>query len=375
MKFNVSGTALLSRLQSISKVIASKNSLPILDCILFELEGNTLKITASDVDTRMITSVEVLNPEDSSGMFAVTSKILLDFLKELPEQPLNFDINDESLEILIQCENGKYHFIGQKGDTYPQQKPLGETNTVIALGAQKLLSGVSRALFATADDELRPVMNGIYFDIQQENLTIVASDGHKLVRLRDLSVHSPERASFILPKKPANLLKSILAKDTEKVEIKFDENNAYISSHNFEMISRLIEGRYPNYNSVIPQENPHRVTIDRITLLNALKRVSVFSNASSSLVKLHVMEGQVIISAQDIDYSTSAEEKIPCEFSGAELKIGFKATFLIEILGNIASENVVLALADPSRAGLIIPTENEENEELLMLLMPMMLND
>jgi DNA polymerase-3 subunit beta len=374
MKFDVSSTALLSRLQSISKVIASKNTLPILDCILFELQGNKLIITASDVDTRMVTSAEVFNAE-GTGLFAVTAKILLDPLKELPEQPLSFEINDESLEILIHFENGKYNFIGQKGDTYPQQKPLNDTNTVISIGAQRLFSDISRSLFATAEDELRPVMNGIYFDIQQENLTIVASDGHKLVRLRDLSIQSPERASFILPKKPANLLRNVLAKESEEVKIRFDDNNAYISGLNFEMICRLIEGRYPNYNSVIPQGNPYKVTIDRISLLNALKRVSVFSNASSSLVKLHVMPGQLVVSAQDIDYSTSAEEKLVCEYSEAELKIGFKATFLIEILSSIASEHVALELADPSRAGLIIPTENDENEELLMLLMPMMLND
>jgi DNA polymerase-3 subunit beta len=374
MKFDVSSTALLSRLQSISKVIASKNSIPILDCILFELQGNKLIITASDVDTRMVTAREVLNAE-GSGFFAVTAKTLLDPLKELPEQPLNFEINDESMEILIHFENGRYNFVGQKGDTYPQQKPLNDTCTTVLIGAQRLLSGVSRSLFATAEDELRPVMNGVYFDIQPENLTIVASDGHKLVRLRDLSVQSPERASFILPKKPANLLRSLLAKETEEIKIRFDENNSYISGPNFEMVCRLIEGRYPNYNSVIPQGNPYRVTIDRISLLNALKRVSVFSNASSSLVKLHVMPGQLVVSAQDIDYSTSAEEKVVCEFSDAELKIGFKATFLIEILSCIASEQVVLELADPSRAGLIIPIENEENEDLLMLLMPMMLND
>ncbi|MDR2809379.1 MAG: DNA polymerase III subunit beta [Tannerellaceae bacterium] len=374
MKFDVSSTALLSRLQSISKVIASKNAIPILDCILFELQGNKLIITASDSDTRMVTSIEVLNTK-GSGMFAVTAKILLDPLKELPEQPLSFEINEESMEILIHFENGKYNFIGQRGDTYPQQKPLNEVNTSIEIAAQKLLNGVSRSLFATADDELRPVMNGVYFDIQQENLTIVASDGHKLVRLRDLSIHSSERASFILPKKPANLLRSVLAKETERVVVRFDENNAYISGSNFEMICRLIEGRYPNYNSVIPQENPYKVTIDRISLLNALKRVSVFSNASSSLVKLHVEQEILVISAQDIDYSTSAEEKLVCEFDGTELKIGFKATFLIEILSNIASEHVILKLADPSRAGLVVPTENEENEDLLMLLMPMMLND
>ncbi|MDR1499653.1 MAG: DNA polymerase III subunit beta [Tannerellaceae bacterium] len=374
MKFDVSSTALLSRLQSISKVIASKNTLPILDCVLFELQENRLVITASDVDTRMVTSVDVLNAE-GLGVFAITAKILLDPLKELPEQPLSFEINDENLEILIHFENGRYNFIGQRGDTYPQQKPLSGVNTAILIGAQKLLSGVSRSLFAAADDELRPVMNGVYFDIQRENLTIVASDGHKLARIRNLSIHSQEIASFILPKKPANLLKNVLAKETGEVKIEFDDNNAYISGPNFDMICRLIEGRYPNYNNVIPQGNPYKVTIDRISLLNALKRVSVFSNASSSLVKLHVTEGLLIISAQDIDFSTSAEEKIVCDFSGEDLKIGFKATFLIEILGNIASEHIVLELADPSRAGLIIPAENEKDEDLLMLLMPMMLND
>ena len=242
------------------------------------------------------------------------------------------------------------------------------------MDAQMLLNGISRSLFATADDELRPVMNGIYFDIHTDDLTFVASDGHKLVRLRNLSVKSPERASFILPKKPANLLKGLLSKEGEMVSIKFDDNNAYINCANFEMVCRLIEGRYPNYNSVIPQENPFKVTIDRISFLNALKRVSVFSNPASSLVKLQLKENEMLVSAQDIDFSTSAEEKIVCSFDGTELSIGFKATYLIEILSNINSEEVILELADPSRAGLIVPSENEENEDLLMLLMPMMLN-
>ena len=198
----------------------------------------------------------------------------------------------------------------------------------------------------------------------------MASDGHKLVRLRNLAVKSPERASFILPKKPANLLKNLLAKESEQVLIKFDDNNAYITCTNFEMVCRLIEGRYPNYNSVIPQENPFKVTIDRISFLNALKRVSVFSNPASSLVKLHLKDSLITVSAQDIDFSTSAEERIVCQFDGTELSIGFKATYLIEILGNISSEEVVLELADPSRAGLIVPSENDEDEDLLMLLMP-----
>jgi DNA polymerase-3 subunit beta len=312
---------------------------------------------------------------EGSGLFAVTAKILLEPLKELPEQPLNFEINDDNLEINIFFQNGKYNFIGQKGDVYPLQKSLNEAHTTIFPDAQTLLNGIGRAIFATADDELRPVMNGVYFDIQQDGLTFVASDGHKLVRLRNLAIKSAERAAFILPKKPANLLRSILAKETEVIKIKFDDNNAYITCPNFEMVCRLIEGRYPNYNSVIPQENPYKVTVDRISLLNALKRVAVFSNAASSLIKLHLTGNQMIISAQDIDFSTSAEETITCQFDGTELKIGFKATYLIEILSNIASEYIIIELADPSRAGVIVPIENEENEEVLMLLMPMMLND
>lgn len=374
MRFDVSSTALLSRLQSISKVIASKNSLPILDSFLFSLEGDKLTITASDSETRMVTSVDVMNVE-GSGLFAVSQKILLDPLKELPEQPLTFDINNSNLEILIHFQNGKYNFIGQKGDTYPQQKPLNDDAITLTIDSQMLLSGITRTLFATADDELRPVMNGVYFDIHTEDMTFVASDGHKLVRLRNLSIQSPERASFILPKKPANILKGILGKENEQVTIRFDENNAYIHCANFEMVCRLIEGRYPNYNSVIPQENPYKVTIDRVSFLTALKRVSVFSNPASSLVKLHMKDNEMNVSAQDIDFSTSAEERITCQYEGVELNIGFKATYLIEILSNINATEVVLELADPSRAGLILPSENEEDEDLLMLLMPMMLND
>lgn len=374
MKFDVSSTAMLSRLQSISKVIVNKNSLPILDCFLFDLEGNQLTITASDAETRMITSVEVMNAE-GSGLFAVSAKILLDPLKELPEQPLTFDIDDDNLEIFIHFQNGKYNFIGQRGDSYPQQRPLNDNAITLTIESSRLLNGISRSLFATADDELRPVMNGIYFDILPDALTFVASDGHKLVRLRSLAIKSSERASFILPKKPANLLKNILSKDDEMVLVKFDDNNVYVTCNNFEMICRLIEGRYPNYNSVIPKDNPYKMTIDRVSFFNALKRVSIFSNPASSLVKLHLSFGKVLVSAQDIDFSYSAEEVVACQYEGEELSIGFKATYLIEILGNISSDEVILELADPSRAGVIVPSENEENEELLMLLMPMMLND
>lgn len=374
MRFDVSSTALLSRLQSISKVIASKNSLPILDSFLFNLEGNKLTITASDAETRLVTSVDVMNAQ-GSGLFAVSAKILLDPLKELPEQPLTFDINDDNLEIFIHFQNGKYNFIGQKGDTYPQQKPLNENAISIMMDAQMLLNGISRSLFATADDELRPVMNGIYFDITTEDITMVASDGHKLVRCKTLAAKGNERAAFILPKKPATLLKNLLPKEQGTVTIEFDERNAVFMLESYRMVCRLIEGRYPNYNSVIPQNNPHKVTVDRQQLIGALRRVSIFSSQASSLIKLRMQENQIVISAQDIDFSTSAEETQVCQYAGAAMSIGFKSTFLIDILNNISADEVVIELADPSRAGVIVPVEQEENEDLLMLLMPMMLND
>ncbi|WP_029906821.1 DNA polymerase III subunit beta [Prevotella sp. 10(H)] len=374
MKFVVSSTALLSHLQAISKVINSKNTLPILDCFLLELEGSTLTLTAADSETRLVTSLEV-NEADGSGKFAVNAKNLLDPLKELPEQPLTFEINNDNLETFIFFHNGKYNFIGQSGEDYPQPKELRETAVSLSIDPQVLFSGINRTLFASADDELRPVMNGVYFDITSEDLTFVASDGHKLVRCKTLAAKGAERASFILPKKPANLLKAILPKESETVELKFDENNAYIKMSSYTMTCRFIEGRYPNYNSVIPQNNPNKVILDRLAFLNALKRVSVFSNQASNLIKLQLSDNNIVITAQDIDFSTAAEETIPCEYTGAPMNIGFKSSFLIEILNNIPSTDISLELSDPSRAGLIIPAENEENEDLLMLLMPMMLND
>ncbi|MDR2949933.1 MAG: DNA polymerase III subunit beta [Prevotella sp.] len=374
MRFVVSSTALLSHLQAISKVINSKNTLPILDCFLLELNGSTLSLTAADSETRLVTSIEV-NEAEGNGKFAVNAKNLLDPLKELPEQPLTFEINSDNLETFIFFHNGKYNFIGQSGEDYPQPKELKETAVTLNIAPQVLFSGINRTFFASADDELRPVMNGVYFDITTEDLTFVASDGHKLVRCKTLSAKGDERASFILPKKPANLLRSILPKESETVEIRFDENNAYVKMSSYTMTCRFIEGRYPNYNSVIPQNNPNKVILDRLSFLNALKRVSVFSNQASNLIRLQLSDKDIVVSAQDIDFSTAAEETIPCEYSGTPMNIGFKSNFLIEILNNIPSSDISLELSDPSRAGLIIPTENEENEDLLMLLMPMMLND
>jgi len=373
MKFIVSSTGLFSHLQAISRVINSKNSLPILDCFLLELTDGTLSITASDSETTLTTSIEV-NEYDGNGRLAVNSKTILDALKEIPEQPLSFEFND-NLEIIIKYLNGKYNLMGQNADEYPQVTGLGSNAVHVTLGASVLMNGITRALFATADDELRPVMNGVYFDITTEDITFVASDGHKLVRNKSFKAHGNEKAAFILPKKPATLLKNLLPKEMGDVQIDFDDRNAVFTLENYSMTCRLIEGRYPNYNSVIPVDNPFKATIDRTAFMSALKRVSVFSSAASSLIKLRLDLNSIQISGQDIDFSTSAEETIMCQYEGNPMSIGFKSTFLIDILNNMSSQEVVLELKDAARAGVIVPIEQNDDEDLLMLLMPMMLND
>ena len=374
MKFYISSLELYSRLQSISRVINSKNALPILDCFLFDLSEGTMNITASDSETTMMTSLEV-SDSDADGRFALTAKTVLDALKELPEQSLGFEINLDTKEVAMRYANGQYKMMAQNADEYPQAQQLSEQAVSLIMAADVMLGGVNRAFFATADDELRPVMNGIYFDITTEDVTMVASDGHKLVRCRSFVSKGNERCAFILPKKPAMLLRNLLPKEQGDVEVSFDQRIAFFTMENYRMACRLIEGRFPNYNSVIPQNNPHHVTVERSALLGALKRVSVFSSPASSLIKLRVMSGQLEISAQDIDFSTSAEERLDCQYDGSPINIGFKASFLIDILNNFASEEVVIELADPSRAGLFVPAQQEEGEDILMLLMPMMLND
>ena len=374
MKFVVSSTDLLAHLQTIGRVINSKNTIPILDSFLFSLKDNQLTLTASDGDTTLITSMQVADSE-GDGVFAIAAKTLLEPIRELPEQPLVFDIDDSTLEILIHYQNGKYNFIGQQGDDYPQSHTIREESVSFSLDVSALLNGINRTIFATADDELRPVMNGIYFDINEEDITFVSSDSHKLVRFQNKTVKVGTKAAFILPKKPATMLKNILPKEQGSVEVAFDDRIANFTFANYKIICRLIEGRFPNYNSVIPQNNPFRITVDRLQFMSALRRVSHFSNQGSNLIKLQVADNKIVITAQDIDFSTSAEETVSCQYSDMGIKIGFKSSFLVDILNNINSTEVVLELADPSRSGIVLPVDQDENEELLMLLMPMMLND
>lgn len=374
MKFVVSSTELLSHLQAISRVISNKSTLPILDNFLFDLKDNKLVLTASDLEVTMVTSLELENV-DGEGSIAMPSRILLETLKKFPEQPLNFEINMDTYAVDIVTEKGKFSVVGQNGEDFPELPGLDEDKSSrLQVPVDLLQVGINKTLFATADDELRPVMNGILVELSPENMTFVASDSHKLVRYRRLDAKTDFEASFILPKKPAGLLKNVLPKEEGDVSIEFDDKNAFFTLPNYKLVCRLVEGNYPSYNAVIPQDNPYKVIIDRVEFYNTLGRVSLFSNQASNLVKLKMTSNEMTVSAQDIDFSISAHERLGCQYEGDDMEIGFKSGFLADILDNLNSSDVVLELSDPSRAGILLPFENGEVEEELMLLMPMMIN-
>nr|WP_319573511.1 DNA polymerase III subunit beta [uncultured Draconibacterium sp.] len=374
MKFVVSSTELLSHLSAISKVISSKSTMPILDNFLFQLSETELTITASDLESTLITSLELDNIE-GEGAVAVPAKLITDTLKEFPEQPLTFQIDGESYLVEIYSDNGKFSIMGQNAEDFPEQPQLDEEGaSSIDVSHVVLQKGIEKTLFATADDELRPVMNGVYVELTPDFMSFVASDAHKLVRYRRLDAKAEFESSFILPKKPASLLKNLLPKEEFDVKLEFDDKNAFFTLSNYKLICRLVEGNYPTYNSVIPTNNPNKMIIDRLNFFNTVKRVSVFSNQASNLVKLNITDNQLVVSAQDIDFSISAVERINCEYEGEEIEIGFKSTFLQEILTNISTGDVKVEMSDPTRAGLLLPAENEEDEDMLMLLMPMMIN-
>ena len=374
MRFTVSSTALSSKLTALSRVINSKNSLPILADFLFEIQDNILYLTASDSENVMKTQLE-LTDSDSNGRFAIGNHDLLEAVKGFSEQPITFEVDLSANTAKISYQNGMFSLPTDNADEYPQAQGLGFNTHEITMPTATLSENINRTLFATAQDELRPVMNGIYFDLTPECLAIVASDGHKLVRNRLMTIHSDESAAFILPKKPAGLLKGLLGKDGGDITIRFDERNAQINYGDGEITCRLIEGRYPNYNSVIPQSNPNQLTVDRQSLLAALRRVQPFANDSSNLIRFHVEGGTLQLFADDYDFSKTATESMACSYNGQPMSIGFKGSSFIEILGNLDCQEVTIQLADPSRAGLVLPSEQPENQEVLMLMMPMLIND
>lgn len=374
MRLTISSTTLASRLTALSKVFNSKNSLPILDCYLFEVNSNQLTITASDSENVMTTQIQ-LDESDGNGTFAVNNRNILDAVKELPEQPLTLDVDMSTYAIKVIYMNGMYNFTALSGDEFPRMQPLNDSAAAITIESKTLANDIAHSIFATANEELRPVMNGIYFDLKEDSLAIVASDGHKLVRTLNKNIKSEKPMSFILPKKPATLLKNVLQKTEDDVIIRFDDRNANILFPEGTLACRLIEGRYPNYNSVIPQDNPNLLTVDRMVLASVVRRVLPFASDSSQQIRLHIETGKAVISSEDIDFYTSAKEEIVCDYNGMPMDIGFKGTSLMEILTNLDGEEVELKLADPSRPCLIIPTNQPENEDVLMLIMPMLLND
>lgn len=374
MRFTVSSTALGSRLTALSRVINSKNSLPILGDFLFEVIEGRLNLTASDSEVMMKTSLE-LTENDGDGRFCVGNHDLLEAVKAISEQPITFEVDQSSNIAKIHYQNGQFSLPVENADEFPQPQQVSESATTVNIATSLLAENINRSIFATAQDELRPVMNGIYFDLTPDCLAMVTSDGHKLVRNKILTIKSEQPASFILPKKPATLLKGVLGKQGGDVVIRFDERNAEINFEDGVIICRLIEGRYPNYNSVIPQSNPNQMTVDRLGLLAALRRVQPFSNDSSNLIRFHVENGTLQLDAEDYDFSKTATERMSCDYNGMPMSIGFKGSSFIEILSNFDCEQVVIQLADPSRAGLVLPSEQPENQDVLMLMMPMLIND
>lgn len=374
MKFVISSSSLLSTLSTASKVISSKNTLPILDYFLFDIKSDGLHVTASDLETT-ITTVVTPDSVESEGVIAAPVKLLIDSLKEFSEQPLTFEADETTWEIKISWTTGSITLPGMSGMSYPSVQPLTDTAREIEIEADTLLGGINKTIFATADDELRPVMNGIFIDITPAQYIFVATDAHKLVKYTVEKEGDDVAASFILPKKPANLLRTMLLREDDTVKVAFDDKNVKFSLSNSTLICRLIEGTYPNYNAVIPANNPNKVIVDRIELLNGIKRVAVCSNQATNLIKFEIGNNRINLTAQDLDFSYSANENLSCSYEGSPVTIGFKSTFLIEILSNLETPSVIIELADSTRSGVFKPLYDDVQPcDTLMILMPMLIN-
>lgn len=374
MKFIVSSNLLLKQLQSISGVLSTNNTLPILDNFLFELSDKELKVSASDLETTMTSRLPVDMVEDE-GSVAIPAKILLDTLKTFSDIPVTLEIDEKNFGITLIAGEGKYRLAGQDGQEYPRPAELEGAST-LTIESDILHNAISKTIFAASNDEMRPIMTGIYFELSADHVTFVATDAHKLVRYRRNDVKAAEEAALILPKKPLNQLKHILALDDAPVNIDFNEKNARFSFKNITMTCRLIDGKYPNYNAVIPKENPNKLTLDRSPFLNAIRRVSLFSNQTTYQVKFKIAGTELHLTAEDHDYANEARERLNCHYEGNDMEIGFNSKFMVEMLNNLDTDQVVLEMSEPNRAGLIFPIDDEnKDEEILMLVMPVMLNN
>jgi DNA polymerase-3 subunit beta len=372
MKFIVSSSYLLKQLQILGGVINNNNTLPILDNFLFELKQTTLIVSASDLETTMSSTLEV--ESESNGSVAIPARLLLDTLKTFPEQPLTFIIEDNNT-VEISSNHGKYALAYANGEEFPKAVSLENPSKTLFSG-DVLATAISKTIFAAGNDDLRPVMSGVFFQFSTESLTFVATDAHKLVKYQRTDISASENAEFIMPKKPLNLLKGILSGNDTEVTMEYNESNARFTFDNIDLICRLIDGKYPNYEAVIPKENPNQLTIARNQFLNSVKRVSIFSNKTTHQIRLKIAGAELNISAEDIDYSNKAEERLTCDYQGDDLQIGFNSRFLTEMLNNLTSDDVSLEMSLPNRAGILTPIDGlDEGEQITMLVMPVMLNN
>ena len=373
MKFVVSSSALLKQLQMISGVLNSSNTLPILDNFLFKIDNNSLTISASDLETTMINTVEIDSTDE--GLIAIPARLLLDTLKSFPEMPLTFSIDDKTFGIEVSSDNGIYKLSGFNGTEFPRVPELEDPSTV-EISAEVLSQAINKTIFATGNDDLRPVMSGIYFEFGTDGLRFVATDAHRLVRYTRSDIQANRNSGFIVPKKPLNLLRGVLNTTNAEVRVDYTDTNVRFTFDNIILISRLIDGKYPNYESVIPQENPNRLSISRDSFLNSIKRVSIFANKTTHQVKLAMKGSELAISAQDLDFSNEANERLGCSYEGDDMEIGFNSKFIMDMVSHLDSDNVSLEMSGPSKAGIIVPADQEsEGEDILMLVMPIMLNN
>lgn len=370
MNFVLSSATLLKHLQGISGVLSTSNTLPILDNFLFEINDGRLTVSASDLETTMRTSLDIEAKEE--GKIAIPAKLLLDVLKNLPDQPCTFLVNEETFSVEIAYDNGKSKMVGFDGDDFPRTPALEQSNS-IRISGSILSNAINKTLFATGVDDLRPVMSGVFCEFSPESITFVATDAHKLVRYTRTDSQADGSSSFILPKKPLNLLKGNLKGD-EEVRLEYNDSNAVFTFNDTILVCRLIDGKYPNYEAVIPKENPNVLMIDRLQFLSSIKRVSIFANKTTHQIKLKLAGSELSLSAEDIDFANEANERLTCNYSGEDMEIGFNSRFLMEMLNNIDSSEIRLEMSEPSRAGLLIPADMAEDEDILMLVMPVMLN-
>ena len=373
MKFLINSQALLRQLTQLSGVLNSSNTLPILDNFLFEIKGGELTISASDLETTMSTSMPVEAKDDL--LVAIPAKMLLDSLKQFPEQPLNFTVDTKTFGIEIASDFGKYKVSGLNGEEFPKAPEL-EASAKFELDGAILSRAISKTVVAAGNDDLRPVMSGIFFELYEDNVRFVATDAHRLVRYTRTDVSGGGSGSFIVPKKPLNLLKSMGSYADSLVTIEYNDSNAHFTFDNVSLMCRLIEGKYPNYEAVIPKENPNKLTVGRQDLLNSIKRVSIFANKATNQVRLKISGSELQITSEDLDFANAANERLTCSYAGEDMEIGFNSRFIIDMLGNISSDNIIIEMSAPNRAGIILPEEQEDNgEDMLMLVMPVMLNN